>query len=146
MADWKDKEKQLIKGEESCVLHPYKDSLGFWTIGWGHHDSTIGADTPAWSQEHADQVFDEDFEDAETTARRLVASFDSLSGARKGVVTAMSFQLGEATMKKFVGTIQAIDDEDWAGAAMHMRQSLWAKQTPLRVRRLAKRMETDSYE
>ena len=54
----------------------------------------------------------------------------------------MAFQLGYDKMKKFVGTLQAIDEDDFVTAARHMRQSLWAKQTPLRVRRLAKRMET----
>lgn len=146
MADWELIEQKSIKGEEACVLAPYRDSLGLWTIGWGHHDSTIGASTPPWSQEHADSVFDEDFEDAETTARKLCASFDSLNGCRRGVLTAMAFQLGYSTMSKFVPTLQLIDDEDFAGAATHMRNSLWAKQTPPRVRRLAKRMETGEYE
>lgn len=146
MAEWRSKEESLIKGEESCVLHPYQDSLGYWTIGWGHHDSTINSDTAPWTQEHADSVFDEDFEDAETTARKLVANFDSLSDSRKGVLAAMAFQLGEASMSKFVNTIHAIENEDFATAAMGMRNSLWGKQTPLRVRRLAKRMETGDYE
>lgn len=145
MSDWQDKEKASIKSEESCVLHSYQDSLGYWTIGWGHHDSTISADTPAWSQEHADEVFDEDFEDAETVARSLVANFDSLSDSRKGVLAAMAFQLGALTMSKFVNTLHAVENEDFDTAAMGMRNSLWGKQTPLRVRRLAKRMETGEY-
>lgn len=146
MADWEAIEKKLIKGEESCVLSPYKDSLGFWTIGWGHHDDTIRSDTPAWSQEHADEIFDEDFEDAHTTARRLCASFESLVGPRKGALTAMAFQLGYTSMSKFVPTLQLIDEDNFAGAAQHIRQSLWAKQTPARARRVAQRIETGVYE
>lgn len=146
MTDWELIEQKLIKQEESCVLTPYQDSQGYWTIGWGHHDDTIRQDTPAWSQEHADEVFTEDFEDAETAARKLCASFDNLNGCRRGVLTAMAFQLGSVTMSKFVPTLQLIDREDFAGAAMHMRNSAWGKETPQRVRRLAKRMETGEYE
>lgn len=145
MADWELIEKKSIKLEESCVLHPYQDHLGFWTIGWGHHDDTIRSDTPAWSQEHADEVFDEDFEDAETAARKLVANFDTLSDSRKGALTQMAFQLGSASMKKFVNTIHAIENEDFETAAMGIRNSLWAKQTPARARRIAKRIETGEY-
>lgn len=144
MADWECVEKKNIQAEEQCRLIAYRDSLGFWTVGWGHHDSTIGEST-TWAQEHADEIFDEDFEDAVSAAQKLCASFSSLSDSRKGVLAAMSFQLGAQSMAKFVGMLQAIDEDDFVTAARHMRQSLWAKQTPLRVQRLAKRMETGLY-
>lgn len=143
--DWRHIEKQLIKQEEGLSLKPYQDSLGYWTIGWGHHDDTIRSDTTPWTVEHANQVFDEDFEDAESAAKRVCASFDALNGCRKGVIVQMIFQLGESGTKKFVTMLHAIDQDDFETAARSMRTSLWAKQTPFRVRRLAARMETGEY-
>lgn len=43
----------LVKKQESCVLHRYKDKFGFWTIGWGHR---CGPDEGSWTQEKADDV------------------------------------------------------------------------------------------
>lgn len=145
MSDWRDVEKQLIKKEEGLSLKPYKDHLGCWTIGYGHCDSTINSETAPWSQEQADQAFDEDFEDAESAARRLCATFDTLNGSRKGVLVQMVFQMGEVGVSKFVNTLRFINDEDWESAARNMKQSLWAKQTPQRARRLAERMRTGEY-
>ncbi len=145
MADWEEIEKALIKKEEGFSSEPYKDHLGYWTIGYGHHDSLVREDTKPWSREYADQVFDEDFEAAISAAKRVCASFDTLNGCRKGVLVQMIFQMGESGVRKFVNTLHAIDRDDYETAARNMRQSLWAKQTPFRAQRMAKRMHTGDY-
>lgn len=145
MSDWEVIEKSKIKKEEGLRLESYQDHLGYWTIGYGHHDSVIREGT-TWTQEQADQAFDEDFEDAVSAARRVCASFDTLNGCRKGVIVQMIFQMGEAGVRKFVNTLRAIDEDDWEAASRGMLGSLWAKQTPFRARRLAARMLTGKYE
>ena len=143
--DWREVERELIKKEEGFSASPYRDSRGCWTIGYGHCDSTINSETAPWSREYAEQVLSEDFEDAETGARNVCATFDTLNDVRKGVLVQMVFQMGEAGVKKFVSTLRAVNNEDWETAARHMKQSLWAKQTPFRARRMAERMRTGEY-
>lgn len=145
MADWEAIEKRETKKEENLRLKSYRDDLGFWTIGWGHHDSTITRGQE-WTPEHAERVFDEDFEDAISAAKRVCASFDTLNGCRKGVIVQMIFQMGEAGVKKFVNTLRFINEDDFESAANGMRNSLWAKQTPFRAQRLANRMKTGLYQ
>lgn len=145
MSDWREVEKAFIKKEEGFSAEPYKDSLGFWTQGFGHHDSLVREDNPPWTMEYSLKVLDEDFEDAESAAKRVCASFDTLNGCRKGVLVQMIFQLGEAGVKKFVNTLRYIDEDDFVSAAANMRHSLWAKQTPFRALRLAQRMATGEY-
>lgn len=142
--DWRSVEKRLIKQEEGFSSEPYRDANGY-SIGYGHHDTTINSETAPWSREYADQVFDEDFEDAETGARNVCATFDTLSDARKGVLVHMVYQMGEAGVKKFVNTLRFINADDFESAARNMKSSLWAKQTPFRARRLAERMRTGEY-
>ncbi len=144
-SDWRTIEIDIIKKEEGLSLQAYKDNLGFWTIGYGHHDSTINSSTPDWSLEQAEQVLEENFQDAEAAARRVCSSFDTLNGCRKGVIVQMVFQLGEAGVKKFVNTLRFIDEDDFDSAAQGMKNSLWGKQTPFRARRLAERMKTGAY-
>ena len=42
----------LIKHFESCELTAYQDSVGVWTIGWGHTSGVKKGDT--WTQGEAD--------------------------------------------------------------------------------------------
>ena len=44
----------LIKHFESCKLTAYQDSVGVWTIGWGHTSGVKKGDT--WTQGEADNV------------------------------------------------------------------------------------------
>lgn len=142
---WRELEKSLLKKEEGLRLSPYRDSEGYWTIGYGHHSGRINASTGPWTLEEAEEQFNEDFEIAESAARRAVATFDNLNGCRKGVLVQMAFQMGEGGLRSFVNTIRHINDENYIQAAANMRRSLWARQTPARAHRMAKRMETGEY-
>ena len=41
--------RKFIESQEGLVLHPYKDAVGVWTIGYGHTPSS--EDAPAITQE-----------------------------------------------------------------------------------------------
>lgn len=66
----------LIKGFESCVLHPYRDVAGKWTIGWGNRyladGKPVTADTPTLSQACADTLFAITVDGLIPQVRRLV--------------------------------------------------------------------------
>ena len=140
---WDDREIQEIKRYEGCRLRAYQDSLGVWTIGYGHTHGVQSGDVI--TQAEADELLEEDFIDAENDARKVCPYFDTLSDPRKGVLVDMSFQLGYQKMSAFHGMLKALEDEDYSSAAAHMRSSLWARQTPARVTELAHRMETNEY-
>lgn len=56
------------------------------------------------------------------------------------VVSAMCFQMGRRGVLKFKKMVQAIDDCNYGKAADEMLDSLWAKQTPVRAKRMASLM------
>lgn len=52
--------QNLIKQFEGCVLHPYQDQTGNWTIGWGNryiNGVAVTRETPTLTQTQADQLF-----------------------------------------------------------------------------------------
>ena len=56
----------LIKRFEGCVLHPYQDSVGIWTIGWGcttlSDGTRVTMTTTPLSQVQADALRDDRLE------------------------------------------------------------------------------------
>ena len=130
--------KTILRRDEGLRLERYRCSQGTLTIGYGHAHGYI-PDT--CTLERAEQWLDSDTERAERDARALVPDFDSLSDNRQIVLVCMAFQLGITKMRKFVNTLQAVNEGRWKDAAKGMLNSLWAKQTPKRVKRLAAMME-----
>lgn len=58
----------------------------------------------------------------------------------KNILTNMAFQMGINGLLKFHNTLNHIKNKNYHQAAENMKQSLWAKQTPKRAKRLIKRM------
>lgn len=58
----------------------------------------------------------------------------------QGVLTHMSFQLGQTRLTQFRLLKRCVRKEDWNCAASEMRDSLWYKQTPARVERLIQKL------
>ena len=52
----------------------------------------------------------------------------------------MVFNMGLPRMRLFKAMRQCVNDRDWAGAALEMLDSKWARQLPNRSERLVKRM------
>ena len=123
-----------IKRHEHLSLEPYRDSLGFWTIGYGHRID------PSITLDKADSFFVADLATAirNTNALRLTI----LSTVRHGVIVEMCFQLGEQGVKGFHNMFSALGRSDWAAAADAMLDSTWARQTPARANELADIMRT----
>jgi lysozyme len=60
-----------------------------------------------------------------------------LTPVRRMVLEAMAFQMGIAGLMAFKNTLAMVERGDYAGAASGMLNSLWAKQTPARAKRMA---------
>lgn len=86
---------ELIKEFEGCKLKAYQDSVGVWTIGYGHTKGVKKGDVI--TQDQANQLLIEDLADAENAVNRLVKveinqdMFDALSS--------FTFNLGAGSLK-----------------------------------------------
>ncbi len=86
----------LIKRFEGLELHPYQDSVGVWTIGYG---ATYGldrvrvtADHPVLTNEQAEALLIRDVERFERAVTRLVTV--PIDTYQEGALTSFAFNLG----------------------------------------------------
>lgn len=130
---------------EGLRLKAYLDTVGVLTIGYGHVDSSITPDT-VWTKEQAEAQLDADIAEKTAQVKARIPWFDRLNEPRQAVIVGMAFQLGIHGLLGFNNTLGAIRDERWEHAANGMLMSKWAKQTPNRVRRLARQMATGEWQ
>lgn len=135
--------RELIIQDEGCELDAYQDKSGIWTIGYGHNIESNGLRI---RQEQAEELLNEDIQRAYLGAKRLVSNFSELDEVRQAVVVSMVYQMGLTRAMKFkVHTIPLIEARKFREAAARLRRSLWARQTPERVERLAVMLETGKW-
>jgi lysozyme len=88
--------RALIGSFEGCRLQPYQDSVGVWTIGFGHTGEDVYDGCGAISQADADQLLSDDlghFEDAVNSMcpRCSQQQFDAL--------VSFAYNLGEGALR-----------------------------------------------
>ncbi|TXG75804.1 hypothetical protein E6Q11_06585 [Candidatus Dojkabacteria bacterium] len=132
----KDKLLDMLIIDEGYRQKPYRCTEGFLTIG-------IGFNIDAGMDLELAKIIAKYFIDkrqAELT--KALPWFKELDENRKIALLNMAFQMGSAGLLKFQRTLKAIEEKRYKDAASHMLDSLWARQTPLRARRIAKIIET----
>ena len=128
--------EEMIARHEGCRLLPYMDTVGKLTIGIGRNLTDNGI-----SVAEANFMFANDVMTAEMSVRRIFLDWEEFSGNRYNALVDMMFNLGEARFRKFKKMIAAINREEWAMAAVEMRNSLWYSQVPSRAEELARLVE-----
>lgn len=132
-----------LEREEGRVLHAYRDSLGYWTIGVGRMiDARKGGGI---SNAECDLLLANDIAvvEAEVLARApWVAGLDE---ARRAALYQMAFQLGTPGLLRFKETMAAMQSGDFERAAMLALRSVWAIQTPERAARVAEQLRTGTW-
>lgn len=126
-----------IEEDEGCKLKAYKDSVGVWTIGYGH--AYVNPDT-VWSQEQAYAALKVDVARIKTYLDRYLPWWRDLDDLRQDVLVNMAFNMGVTHLIQFHNTLAAIQQHDWQAAHDGMLASKWAKQVGLRAERLALQM------
>ncbi len=113
----------------------YKDTLGYWTIGYGHlcTDSEVKKYKDGITDTQAGLVLMQDVIEAEQSARRLF-EMNRHSCAVQDVLIEMVFQLGERKAAGFKRFKAALDAQDYKQAADELKDSSWYKQTTNRVK------------
>lgn len=130
-----------LETDEGRVPYAYKDSLGYLTIGVG-----ILIDKRKGGKLYPEEI---DFILANRIKRVLPDAqaetwYPAVANdpVRLAAILNMHFQMGSGVDEEFANSFKAIAAKDWTRAALNLRQSLWAKQTPARAKRVIAMIET----
>ena len=133
--------KLRIKKNEGFSNKPYKDQLGYFTIGYGHlikkNENKYFRNN--YENDYFKQLFEKDF----SIAVRQYNNFfykKKFNKVEKEVLIEMFYQLGPRGVLKFKKMLYYLEKKQKHMTCLEMMDSLWYKQTPNRVRGLIKRI------
>lgn len=139
-----DSVESMLRKEEGEVLHVYKDSLGFDTIGVGILvDARKGG---GLLPEESTFILQNRIRIMREKLRRRWPWTMKLDEPRLAVLIGMAFQLGVEGLGAFTNTLTNVEAGFYNKAAAGMLRSLWAKQTPARANRMAEQMRTGEWQ
>lgn len=133
-----------LRRDEGLELTAYPDPISHgepWTIGYGH----TGPDVREGLQitlDQAETLLAGDAQAAQRGLDRTLPWWRTLSDPRQDVLVNMAFNMGVAKLLKFTETLAALKAQRYAGAALDMLDSDWARELPERSRRLSQQMLT----
>ena len=129
--------KKRIKKNEGFSLKPYKDQLGYLTIGYGHlilpNETYLLKNKTNKPQLNA--IFDQDFERALGDYKRFIKQKHH-NRKDKELLIEMTYQMGAKRVLKFKKLISNMQKNKKHLVCFEMMDSLWYTQTPNRVKNL----------
>ncbi|WP_428945281.1 glycoside hydrolase family protein [Pantoea sp. FN060301] len=144
---------QILRFEEGFRSKPYRDSLGYPTIGTGFLIGPKGASlsnyTFTLSRNVSDVWLQELVDDRIVKMKAkpsILSALKQCNPARADVLTSMAFQLGVNGLAGFKNTLAMVAAGNFSGSAAGMMNSLWAQQTRNRALRHADVMKTGTYD
>ena len=142
---------EQLKIDEGVVYAIYKDHLGYDTFGVGHlikvDDEEFGAPVGAEiSEERVRACFDSDLDLAISECGALYGErkFGEFPDEVQQILVNMMFNMGRTRLSKFKNFTAALQEGNWARAAVEGRDSQWHRQVTNRAERLMSRMENVS--
>lgn len=137
---------QLMK-DEGFRGYPYRCTQGFLTVGHGFniepgyihsivHAMLQGVEYPI-SQEYSTRILGQLVKNIWDVVQW---EYPDQPVEVKRILTNMQYQLGAIGVARFRKMHAALKVQDYGTAAKEMLDSVWARQTPNRARRLAERM------
>lgn len=131
---------EQLNRDEGRKRFAYQDHLGFWTIGAGILiDERKGG---GLDDEEIDWLLARRAEKARAALAKRLPWFSQLDQVRQDGLVNMAYQLGVDGVLGFPRMLAALRDQRWHEAAHQALDSLWAKQTPERARRIAHQFAT----
>ena len=128
-----------LKRDEGCRLTAYKDTVGVWTVGYGHAHVAPGT---VWTQAQADSALDADIAIAVHDLDFRLPWWRKLDDVRQDVLAEMAFNLGVEGLLGFHNTLALVEAGNYAAASGGLLASRWAKQVGARATRLAAMMKS----
>ena len=128
-----------IKRQEGLRLEAYQDTLGNWSVGYGHTPAFPGQTI---TEAEADSLLMQDLAAAQTDLLTAIPWCSSLSVPRYCVLWNMCFNMGIGHLLEFRLMLEAVRNANYPEAARQMLNSLWASQVKERGVELAEQMET----
>lgn len=133
-----------LRQEEGSIPYAYQDHLGYWTIGVGRLiDKRKGG---GLSPDEVDYLLANDIVRKSTEVFAALPWARELNEPRQAVLIGMAFQMGTAGLLGFKNTLAHVKAGRWTHAASGMLASRWAEQTPGRAARMARQMETGTWQ
>jgi lysozyme len=126
-----------LKVDEGFRRHPYIDTRGVLTIGYGRNLRDVGI-----SAAEAEYLLRNDIEEALRLSALCFPTWILLSPARQDVIANMMLNLGWPRFSGFRLFINAVRRGDWITASHEMLASRWATQVGERAIVLARIMRT----
>lgn len=130
-----------LRRDEGCVLHAYLDTVGVWTIGYGHTGKEVHKGL-VWTQAQAEDALASDVARVVQSLDAAIPWWRKLNGPRADVVANMGFNTGLTSLLSFHNTLGAVEEGRWEDAAAGMLRSVWASQVGHRATRLSEQMRT----
>ena len=126
---------QLVR-HEGIRLKPYIDTVGKATIGVGRNLTDVGI-----SSQEAMLLLEHDIE-AVVADLLTFAWFPRMDHVRQLAIGDLRFNLGPTRFRTFKKMLAALERDDYATAAGHLRQSRWYTQVKSRGPRIVQMLAT----
>ena len=131
--------KKRIKKNEGFSTRPYKDQLGYLTIGYGHlvlPDETclLKAEN---NKSQLNEIFNQDFNRALGDYKKFIKE-KSHNKKDEELLIEMVYQMGSKRVLRFKKLLSNIRKNKKYLVCFEMMNSLWYNQTPKRVKELIK--------
>ena len=136
--------KKRIKKNEGFSYKPYKDQLGFYTIGYGHliKPNEKKYFNKNYKKKYFEDLFESDFNKSLKEYKKLFHNQKHKQN-EKELLVEMIYQLGLKGVSKFKKMLFCLKKKEKYMTCLHMIDSLWYKQTPSRVNNLIKNFIKD---
>lgn len=134
---------QYTKKEEGFQAHPYIDTKGNKTIGYGFKMDAVGKHLPELVQEgkrpltkdEADKLYTKLYANARNSAQSFAGdAWHTLNGQQQKALSDMSYNMG-GKLSGFKKLRQALEDGDFHTASNEILNSKYAKEAPNRAKR-----------
>ena len=123
---------KTLKAEEGFRSHPYDDSRGVLSIGYG---TNIG---DGITRAEAEYLLRERLSRTWTELRKAWPTVGTLPTPAQFAVLDMGYQLGTAGLLGFHKMLAALAKGDYNAAVKEAESSAWARETPNRARRVVR--------
>lgn len=123
--------RRHLKTAEGWSPVPYVDTVGVWTIGFGHALPGDPAPGLKWTKGQAETQLLKDVADAIHDASTF-AWFPTLDAVRQEIIVELAFNLGLPRLRTFKRMIAALAVKDYERAADELQDSRWYTQVGVR--------------